>query len=369
MTPPPASAVSPKPDVAPPKPEIGDLKQRPVELRDLRIRLLGIPFFGLAIPHLTGLLGPLGAGDRAYWAGLGWFVLLSFLIWQGNRFFLVEQRRYYDWFLHPWRKVSLLLFANIFYTAPLTVAMLVAWYRVAPLPGPDWRAIQLVTLANVICVVFITHVYETVYLIQQREGDQVAVARLEQARAEAELQALKAQVDPHFLFNSLNTLAHLIPHDPSAALRFTEGLADVYRYILGHGRRDLVPLADELRFARGYAELLRLRFGDALRLRVDARLEQGAWLVPPLAVQLLVENAAQHNAFDAAAPLEVALSLDQADLVAENALRPRLQPRPSAGLGLRNLEQRCRHTSGRGLEIDSSTGAFRVRLPLVGLAA
>jgi LytS/YehU family sensor histidine kinase len=80
--------------------------------------------------------------------------------------------------------------------------MIAAWYGLASFPAVDWSALRLVVLVNVVCVVFVTHVYETVYLIQQREGDLVAVARLEQARSEAEPQALKAQIDPHFLFNS-----------------------------------------------------------------------------------------------------------------------------------------------------------------------
>lgn len=340
---------------------------KPPELRvnDRRVRLLGIPALGVFIPHVSGLFGPLGPGDLRYWLGLAWFVLLSGLIWQGNRFFLLQQRRHYDWFDHPWRKVSLLLFANIFYTAPLTVVMLTTWYRLAGFPAVDWSVIELVTLSNVICVVFITHVYETVYLIQQRESDLLSVARLDRARAEAELLALKSQVDPHFLFNSLNTLAHLIPHAPEQALRFTEGLADVYRYLLSNQRRDLVPLQDELRFTRGYVELLRLRFGDALRLTGDDALSADELLVPPISLQVLVENAVKHNAFDAKAPLEVRVTPLADGLLVENALRPRLSARPSAGSGLRNLDERCRRIAGRGLEVAVGPDSFQVRLPLL----
>lgn len=348
-----------------PKPGIRGAKPPELRLNDRRVRLVGIPSLGVFISNVSGLFGPLGPEDLRYWLGLAWFVLLSGLIWQGNRFFLLQQRRYYDWFDHPWRKVSLLLFANIFYTAPLTVVMLTTWYRLAGFPDLDWNAIELVTLANVICVVFITHVYETVYLIQQRESDLLSVARLDRARAEAELLALKSQVDPHFLFNSLNTLAHLIPHAPEQALRFTEGLADVYRYLLGNQRRDLVPLLDELDFTRGYVELLRLRFGDALRLTVDLAPFSDELLVPPISLQVLVENAVKHNAFDARAPLEVRVQALGDGLQVENTVRPRLSARPGAGIGLKNLDERCRRIAGRGLEIAADPDSFRVLLPLL----
>jgi sensor histidine kinase YesM len=362
MPAPPASPDGPKPEETRPKPE-------EVELRDLGIRLAGIPFFGIVIPNLTGLFGPLGPREPAYWLGYAWFVLLSGLIWQGNRFFLVQQRRHYDWFRHPWLKVSLLLFANVFWTAPLTVAMLVAWYRFSPLGGVDWPAVRVVALANVVCVVFITHVYETVYLIQQREDDLVAVARLDRARAEAELLALKSQVDPHFLFNSLAALAHLIPRDPRRAVAFTEGLAETYRYILANRQRDLVPLAEEMRFLEAYGELLRLRFGDAVRVSGDGLGDIEGFLVPPISLQVLLENAVKHNAFGPRAPLEVRVRREGDRLLVANGRRAKSSARPSPRVGLRNLDERCRRITGRGLEIHSDEGTFRVSLPLLRAAA
>src|SRR5262249_42538134 len=137
-----------------------------------------------------------------------------------------------DWFRDPIRKIMLLLVGVVFGTVPVTIGMLVAWYRVAGFATVDWHAIMTVTLTNTICVVFVTHVYETVFLIKERVSDLVRVERADRARAEAELEALRAQIDPHFLFNSLNALASLIEDDPPRARDFNERLARVYRYIL-----------------------------------------------------------------------------------------------------------------------------------------
>jgi hypothetical protein len=332
-------------------------------LRDTGIRIAGIPLFGLGIPRITGLFGPIGLGEIEYWAGTAWFVLLSYLIWQGNRYFLIRQRRNYDWFQHPFRKVALLLAANVFYTAPVTVVLLLAWYRYAGF-GPDWNVIETVALMNVICVIFITHVYETVYLIQQRESDQLALARLERARTTAELDALKSQLDPHFLFNSLNTLSWLIRNDASQAERYSENLADVCRYMLLNKGRDLVMLEEELEFLERYSQLLKLRFGDAVRVEVTGDVSlAGDLLAPPVSLQVLVENAVKHNEFSAEVPLLVRVDVQDGFVTVRNDRRERRQKRASAGIGLRNLSERCSMVLGVGLKVEAGAGVYEVRLP------
>jgi sensor histidine kinase YesM len=349
---------------APQRPPLAAGAGAPEDLRDGRVRLLGIPFFGTIIPNATGLFGHLGPRDPAYWAGYAWFVLLAYVVWQGNRWLWIRQRRHFDWFRHPARKVVALLFASVFYTAPVTVLMLWLWYRVAPLPAIDWTAIRVVAAVNVICVIFITHVYETAYLIQQRESDLLAVERLDRARAEAELQALRTQIDPHFLFNSLNTLAHFVDHDPRRARQFTERLAEIYRYLLRNRDRDLVPLADELAFAERYVELLRLRFGDALRLEVEADGRQAAML-PPMALQVLLENVVKHNEMQEASPLPVRIRRRGDRLEVANLRRPKREPARPSGLGLANLAERAQRLSGRPLEVVGEGDEFRVAVPLV----
>ena len=379
----------PKPENAPPKPENRAPELPP--LRDAGIRMLLIPAFGIAIPYFVGYFGPYGPASALYWAGLAWAMLISFAIWHGNRFFLLRQRRYYDWFQHPVRKLCVLLFANVFYTAPVTVLMLLGWYRVAGF-GPDWNAIRTATLCCIICVATITHVYETVYLIQQRERDLLAVQRLENARMEAELEAIKTQVAPHFLFNSLNTLGWLIEHHPRRAIEFNQDLAEVYRYILAAQRRALVPLEDELNFAMRYFSLLQLRFGDGLEMTVDEtgmrallrpalRADRPGgpshWFLPPISVQVLIENAVKHNQHSREHPLRIGIEFGERDaeyygehyVVVRHARRPMPQIRPGARVGLKNLDTRCRLALGRGIEALDSDGEFAVRIPVRSVPA
>lgn len=361
----------PKDDIAAPKPTPaapGAPGQPPVRLQDGPVMTVGILGFGLSIPWLTGLYGPITPRDGLYWAGTIGFIALAAAIWIGNRWLLLKQREHFDWFSAPWRKLMMVVAANVLYTAPITVLGLLLWFVAAGLPV-DTAALQVVALTNVICVLIVTHAYETIFLIRERESDLMRVERLERARTQAELAALKAQVDPHFLFNNLNTLGHLIGHDDARAREFCDTLAEVYRYVLDSRQRDLVPLADELAFLRRYHRLLELRFGDAMQLLgADAVAREATrWLVAPLALQGLLENAVKHNQASTAEPLVVRLTLAGDTLSVANPSRPRRSRLPSAGVGLANLDERCRLLTGRALSTSRADGDFDVRVPLVAV--
>lgn len=348
---------APNADSSPPNPQ-------PASFDDRLLMACGSLAFGLAIPWMTDLYGPLTPREGLFWLGCAGFIALAAAIWWGNRWLLFKQRQHLNWFAHPLRKLLLLVSANVLYTAPLTGAALLAWFWVAGRPA-DLNALKLVIATNVICVLFVTHAYETLFLIRERESDMLRLARLERARVQSELAALKAQVDPHFLFNSLNTLGHLIESDPASAREFSDGLAEVYRYVLDSRQRDLVDLQEELGFVRRYHRLLALRFGPAILLELAPGLDAPGWRVVPLGLQTLLENAVKHNQASAAEPLQVLMSIDGDLLRVGNVRRPRRSALPSSGLGLANLDERCRLLCGRALQWQEVEGRFEVRLPLL----
>jgi hypothetical protein len=351
--------------------------QSAAALDDRWVRRVGIVGFGLIIPRVTPLLEDFALTQLGYWLGTVGFIGLAASIWHGNRWLLFEQRRHYGWFNHPLRKLALLLAAIVLYTAPLTIVGLLCWYgwigRAAELD-----TIRTVALINVICVVFVTHAYETVFLIKEREDDLLRVAHLDRARAEAELSAFLAQVDPHFVFNSLNTLGHLIETDRDRAIAFNQDLAGVYRYLLRQRGRALVPLAEELGFARAYVELMRIRYGEALRCELpELDTELGPELadarLPPTALQLLIENAIKHNEVGAGSPLEIEIHLEAGAVRVSNVRKPRrsvaLWRRDSVGVGLRNLHERSKLATGVGIQIQRTAERFSVRVPLTSSEA
>lgn len=337
-----------------------------VKLNDSLIRGLGIPFFGVAIPNIAGLFGELTYNDTAYWLGYFYFIALAALIWQGNRYLLFRTRQRFTWFDKPIEKLILLLVNNIFYTSPLTVAWLCLWYKFAGFPTIHWDAIQLVVLINVICVLFVTHVYETVFMVKEQQGEQLRNAELSRAKAEAELEALKNQIDPHFMFNSLNSLSYLITTDTHKASLFTENLADIYRYILSQKEQTLVMLEDELDFTHKYTELLHLRFGNAIvfKKHFNGSLDK-QFLIPPTSVFVALENAVKHNELSEQFPLQVNINLHHDHLVITNKMRPKRNLQHSSGIGLRNLNERFKITVGKPIASDKNNNEFEVRLPLI----
>ena len=220
---------------------------------------------------------------------------------------------------------------------------------------------------SVISVVF----HASSFLDGWREAA-VRAERLEKETAVARLDSLRRQVDPHFLFNSLNALTSLVEEtDPARAVRFIRQLSQVYRYVLDSESQELVPLAQEVAFAESYLYLQKTRLGDALAVEMDlppAALH--AFFVPPLALQLLLENVVKHNAAFQAQPLHVSVTLDAAahTLTVRNTRRPRrLAPGESSGLGLKNLAARYAFLTDKPLAIGEEAGEFVVTLPLLVL--
>ncbi|HEU5145905.1 MAG TPA: sensor histidine kinase [Chryseosolibacter sp.] len=341
------------------------------QLNDVTIRLIGVPAFGIIIPNATGLFGYLTFRDVTYWLGYIYFITLAYLIWQGNRYLLFRTRKRFTWFDKPIEKLILLLVNNVFYTSPLTIAWLCVWYRIAEFDAINWQTILIVVLINVICVLFVTHVYETVFMVREQQGELLRNADLSRAKAEAELAALKNQIDPHFMFNSLNSLAYLISTDSAKASAFTENLAEVYRYILSQKDRTLVLLEDELSFTSQYAALLDLRFGNALHFTRHFNGEAGKkFLIPPTSVFVALENAVKHNEISERHPLHVDIQLKDNALIVTNRIRPKRNLQHSSGIGLRNLNERFKLTTGQ--EITSGPKdelVFQVIMPLTWIGA
>lgn len=175
--------------------------------------------------------------------------------------------------------------------------------------------------------------------------------------------ALQNQLNPHFLFNSLNTLVAEIEYDPARAVAFTRNLSDVYRYVLQSQQKRFVMLVEELQFAEAYLYLHRVRLGDCIRFETHVAEKYAESQLPPLTLQLLLENVIKHNAVSVSRPMLISLCVADGWLTFANTLHPR-KSRDSTGVGLQNLDNRCRMALGRGIEIEKTEVRFIVKIPL-----
>ena len=231
----------------------------------------------------------------------------------------------------------------------------------------NWMRLALISLIDLLMLCLILLNQSARYTLRiYREAEQ-----LRQNRSQTELRALQAQLNPHFLFNSLNTLLSEIEYDPDNAKVFTTRLADVYRYILQVQDKETVPLVDEMEFMRAYLYLHQVRIGHGLKFETRI-LPEGTPMyglrdkrILPLALQLLVENILKHNTVSARRPLSAVLTVDAAanTVTVENEIRLKKNVK-SSGYGLKNLAERYRLSGGYEMVVERSVNRFKVRLPL-----
>ena len=220
---------------------------------------------------------------------------------------------------------------------------------------------------NMVITVILTILFAQVFrLLLYNYQMRLTNASLLKANAETKYEVLKNQVNPHFLFNSLNTINSLIATDQQAAVHFVNNMSDVYRYALKSHEVNSIPLQEELQFIAAYTEVLKGRYGNKMQIEVQVTRAHQQYLVPPMALQILVENAVKHNIASHNKPLHIRIFTNEAaGLVVTNNRQQRKQPEPSTGIGLQNLNQRCQYLSNHPLIIQQTETSFSVTIPLM----
>ena len=183
--------------------------------------------------------------------------------------------------------------------------------------------------------------------------------------ANAQFESLKNQLDPHFLFNSLNVLDSLIEENPIQAQRFTNSMSKIYRYVLEQKDKELVSVEEEIDFAKTYCELLKTRFEDAVTFEFNISEEDKKGFVVPLSLQLLLENSIKHNFATSSKPLNIKIFTEKGNLIIENNLQTRELPNTSTGVGLANIVSRYNLLTERNVFVEKSEAFFRVKLPIL----
>ncbi|MDW3193948.1 MAG: histidine kinase [Cytophagales bacterium] len=201
-------------------------------------------------------------------------------------------------------------------------------------------------------------------LIDRNHQISLANSQLKAENEKSKYEALKAQINPHFFFNSLYAVTGLIDKNPEEAKSFIREMSDVFRYALENGKEDLVLLASELNFAHVYIKLFKTRFPDSITFEVSVADIAKRQNLPSFSIQLLLENAVKHNQFDQSNPLHIKIFDQDGFLVIENSLRPRPVEK-SSEIGLFNLNQRYIHLSKQEIVIRKLENSFIVNLPLI----
>lgn len=218
---------------------------------------------------------------------------------------------------------------------------------------------------SLIIAMVVVVVFYAFYFYKHWQETKVKEQKIIAGTASAKFDALKNQLDPHFLFNSLNVLTSLIEEAPDQAQKFTTSLSKVYRYVLEQKNKDLVSVDEELQFAKTYVRLLKMRFENSIIFDIpDASLDPEAKIVP-LSLQLLLENAVKHNVVTSDKPLRIKVQEQNGMLVVSNNLQEKQVVKKSSGVGLQNIRQRYGILTDRQVSIDKNESEFSVRLPIL----
>ncbi|MET3536915.1 2TM domain-containing protein [Chryseobacterium limigenitum] len=201
--------------------------------------------------------------------------------------------------------------------------------------------------------------------LKKTSKKEVVEQKLIAKSANAQFESLKNQLDPHFLFNSLNVLSSLIDENPRQAQKFTASMSKIYRYVLEQKDKELVTVEDEIEFAKTYCDLLKTRFEDSVDFVFDVNKEDYRRYVVPLSLQLLLENCIKHNFATSSKPLIIKVFSENDTLCIENNLQVREQMKESAGIGLSNIVQRYSLLTKKNVFIEKSEDYFKVKLPIL----
>lgn len=298
-------------------------------------------------------------------------LLISVIEWaillEVNRLGLELAQRRYPLLNQTTRRIALelgwLLTATVVHRISVTYLYDITQFWGYPLPGGTY---WVTTLVSFLFTLPVAAVYEGKHLYQQWWETYYEAERLKKENLQSQLDSLKAQINPHFLFNSLSTLSSLVTENPAKAEQFIEELASVYRYLLQTNEQPLTTLEQELHFIRAYFNLLQMRFGSSIELDLAIDERYHTCLLPPLTLQLLVENAVKHNAALPSRPLLIRIYSDEANnLFVLNTLQKKNNVVPSNRTGLQNIATKYRLLKQADVVVKQTDTHFQVLIPLI----
>ena len=334
-------------------------------IRDKYMRILSIPLLGIVIPAVSGIISYHLYSPLEIVAANIYFVITSFCIWMGSNWIHGQLRGRHKVGGNPFRLMASFCGISFLYGCSVGTISTMIWFYLSK-DVFSWTGLLRFNLFCGLAIIVFTLVYEILFLSKERELDNKIVRQLDRERSQAELEALRNELDPHFIFNSLNTLNHLILNDPQQAYLFNNKLAQVYKYFLINKNNELISLCEELDFIDSYFFLLKIRHDDKLNLHTklgetDARLI----MIPPLAIQTLIENAIKHNEFNQEYPLHIQIAMNHLYLRVSNNVKPKPYLVNSTGIGLKNLSASYRILCNKDNVIENTEKEFAVKLPLI----
>ena len=348
-------------------------KSYPYGFDDRWLMLFGIPIIGFLLPPI--FFDTPVSFDKFYFLKSGVSMIYTIVYWIVCRFvFIKATLKFPEYYQNKQR----LIWIGSFCIVIILTLCNFLHFCIEPYLNIDFHETPTgmqINAASFMTFGIIAGIYESVRNYELWKKTSLEKEQLQRENLQSQLAGLKSQVNPHFLFNSLNTLVHLIPESPDSAVKFVQKLSKVYRYILEMRDTATTPLSTELEFLNAYVFLLKERFGDNLYVDIDDDvckdvLTEGVCEkhIIPLSLQILFENAIKHNVISAQRPLTISVSIENNEhLIIRNNLQRKNQVQEGTGVGLQNIRNRYQLVSQKEVDIIVTKESFIVSLPLLNI--
>jgi two-component system LytT family sensor kinase len=295
-----------------------------------------------------------------------WSTIFSLTQWTGHAYISSLIGRRVSWLERPWLRAILAVLSMTIYTvvAFVVVSLIIHYFVFGKSPDDLWYwIVKASRVPMIVAFVIGWGMAARGFYVSWKESE-IRSRKLEVEMLTYRYEALRNQINPHFLFNSFNVLSDLVYEDQDMAVKFIRQLSDLYRYVLDSRERETVALQEELDFAQGFIFLLETRFEDKLQIEMEVEAKPGEAIVP-MTLQLLLENAVKHNMATRKKPLWIKVHREGDVLHVRNGLQRRNVGDDSKKIGLKNLEQQYGHLSDGKLEVGETETEFWVRIPIL----
>jgi sensor histidine kinase YesM len=337
-----------------------------LSIRFLKTRFVLYPLVGFGITQLfdTGY----AFGSRQYILNGLISTLYTAVLWEGNQQIVHYMKRRFPDHSQTSRRIITQAALSLGFILLALLLIQIVLNIIFGQPLLDLADIAYSIKPSILATLLITTFAEASYFFERWKHSIQEAEQIKQAHIQSQYETLKNQVNPHFLFNSLNTLITIIPEDPQTAVAFVQKLANVYRYVLQSKDKEIVTLAEEMQVAEAYVFLLKTRFGDNLQVNITINQQMMKLYLAPLTIQMLLENAVKHNIVSSEKPLLIDIFTEQGEkIIVKNVIQHKqfTEHTDSTHTGLANIVQRYRLLSEKKVEILTTHSTFTVVLPLL----
>lgn len=294
-------------------------------------------------------------------------IIITAFVWEGNLRIDHWMNFKFPWVKKPIKRILIHLPISLVYSAFIIYISMLSFNKfVCVLPAETKDAFMIIAIIIGVMVSIILLAIEIgIQFFHQWKTSLIEVEKYKTESAQAQLQNLKNQINPHFLFNNMSVLSSLVYKDQDKAVDFINQLSKVYRYLLDNKDSELVTLEDELKFIRSYTYLLQIRFDTSIKFIIDIEEIALKKLLPPMALQILVENAIKHNEISSEFPLTVEIKTNENTMEVKNNLQLRLDNEESSKTGLKNIRDRYHYFTTTQIEIIKDSNSYTVIIPLL----